>query len=185
MVVIVSLLLYAVLEKGWIRLFLNINLRWLLIQILVYVPIFIAVYIIYKRQWKFPSWVVKSYAFQIQSVELSNKMFMKGQTYLIGYFKLMLFMAILPLVAYIEELIFRLGTQNWIDALYRSTIFGFAHMIIGAPFWVCCMGTLGGLVLSYLYFEGGIGPATLLHFQHNLLMCTILFCVRTVRLLKK
>jgi hypothetical protein len=61
----------------------------------------------------------------------------------------------LPLLAYVEERIFRAGTRSWFEAFWRSLIFGSVHIIVGVPLGLALVGLgIAGLSFSAEYFRG-------------------------------
>lgn len=78
----------------------------------------------------------------------------------------------LPVLAWIEEMIFRHDwvfgpTTNWTDALWRSALFGAAHLVGGAKMRSTIPLFLGGMWFSWHYFQGGVQHATLAHLAMN------------------
>jgi hypothetical protein len=72
-----------------------------------------------------------------------------------------LLFACLPSLALIEEYWFRRGTRGWLDGLWRSLLFGLAHMLVGVPLGVALFG-LGavGLLFTAIYLRAARAPAT-------------------------
>lgn len=92
----------------------------------------------------------------------------------------------LPVLAWIEEFIFREGFGTWpqrtlVQSLWRSLTFGFAHMLGGVTVGSCLALTVGGLWFSLLYWYGGLPLATLGHLVCNLIGLTLMlvYWVRT------
>jgi hypothetical protein len=87
----------------------------------------------------------------------------------------------LPILAWIEEYIFRDGfsfypTQNWFDAVLRSIVFGFAHIIGGVRLRVAFPLTLAGLWFSFQYLNYGLDGAVLSHFVYNFIALSFMLC---------
>ncbi len=72
-----------------------------------------------------------------------------------------------PRLARTEEYVFRRGTKDWPDAIWRSVKFGFAHAIVGVPIAFCLVLCLAGIWFTLQYWKGGTGRATLFHIVHN------------------
>ncbi len=64
----------------------------------------------------------------------------------------------LPILAWIEELVFRQGTRGWRDALWRSLIFGLVHLTAGVSLGPCLALTGPGLVFTIVYFRAMHDP---------------------------
>lgn len=94
-----------------------------------------------------------------------------------GVVILLLIMMNLPGLAAWEEDIFRKGTKNWLDAMVRSVVFGFMHMLVGAPVYGALFLTITGIFYTLMYFVGGTELSTKAHFQFNFLLVTILLFV--------
>jgi membrane protease YdiL (CAAX protease family) len=74
----------------------------------------------------------------------------------------------LPIIALCEEYLFRLGTNGWRHAIFRSVLFGLAHLTANAPFGAVAGTTLAGMWFSYWYFRGGIMLSAQVHFAYTL-----------------
>lgn len=87
----------------------------------------------------------------------------------------------LPRWAMIEEVWFRQGTTDWMDAILRSLAFGFLHMAVGVPLVgaLCISGF--GLFYTYMYFIGGVELSAQAHFQYNLILISILLLGVTIK----
>ena len=90
-------------------------------------------------------------------------------------------MTYLPQLAAFEEDEFRQGTTGWPDAMIRSLKFGLVHMAVGLPVVAVLIASVTGLFLSYLYFVGGLELCTQAHFQHNLILFSIILVLITIR----
>ncbi len=94
-------------------------------------------------------------------------------------FGVVLLMA-LPLFAYEEEMMFRVGTHNWKQGCRRSLVFGLMHCIVGVPIFVGLALGVGGLWFTLQYFKGGVERSTTYHLAYNAtifvsFMCYLLF----------
>lgn len=83
----------------------------------------------------------------------------------------------LPVLAWIEEFIFRDGFGTYPQrtigaALWRSVTFGYAHMLGGCTLGACLALSVGGLWFSLLYAYGGLQLATIGHLVCNLIGLT-------------
>lgn len=87
-----------------------------------------------------------------------------------GIFMCLVLMAALPYMATIEELLFRRGTQNWVDGLHRSLVFGLIHILTGARLGVALLSVILGMFFTQMYFLGGLNLAIQAHFQYNLII---------------
>jgi hypothetical protein len=85
---------------------------------------------------------------------------------------LALLLFLLPALAAAEERVFRAGTLNWTDGLWRSIRFGAAHLIMGIPIGTVIPLTVAGLWLTYHYFRGGTERATVYHLAYNVIIIT-------------
>ncbi len=93
----------------------------------------------------------------------------------IGWIFMALLVFNIPLLAYIEEDIFRRGTETTWDVIRRSLKFGFVHCLIGLPLCAGLMLSLMGFWYTYHYFKGGTVRAAMYHALHNLwVMFTLL-----------
>ena len=96
----------------------------------------------------------------------------------IKYFGLvfaLLLMVNLPSLAMTEEKWFRAGTENWLDGLYISFLFGMVHCLVGVPVGAGVAITLGGVWFTHQYFSGGIELSALHHTTYNLILISVLF----------
>lgn len=59
----------------------------------------------------------------------------------------------LPLLAWIEEDIFRKGTTTWANGIARSVAFGLAHLTMGVSVGGCLALSGAGLVFTHAYFR--------------------------------
>jgi hypothetical protein len=94
----------------------------------------------------------------------------------------------LPVLAWVEEMIFRHNwvfhpTSGWIDAFWRSILFGVLHVGAGAKLRTSAPLTMGGLWFSWHYFQGGVTAATLAHLAMNTTGLTLMLVswIRTGR----
>lgn len=86
----------------------------------------------------------------------------------------------LPLIAAIEEYVFRHGfgiwpTLSWPDAAWRSIAFGLMHLLGGVSLRVCLIMWIGGMWLSRCYFSGGFFLATEAHLIYDLIVLGAMF----------
>lgn len=94
---------------------------------------------------------------------------------------LALLLFLLPALAATEERVFRAGTVNWSDGLWRSLRFGAAHLIMGIPIGAVIPLTIAGLWLTYQYFRGGTERSTVYHLAYNVII--IVFAATAIFLL--
>jgi hypothetical protein len=69
---------------------------------------------------------------------------------------LLLLLPALPLLAYREERLFRMGDEDrtrW-ERMGRGVLFGMTHALIGIPIGVCLALSLGGWYFSWRYLRG-------------------------------
>ncbi len=59
----------------------------------------------------------------------------------------------LPLLAWMEEEIFRRGTTTWVGGFMRSVMFGLVHLTAGVSVGVCLALSGAGLVFTYAYLR--------------------------------
>jgi hypothetical protein len=88
-------------------------------------------------------------------------------------FALLLIVA-LPLLANLEEEMFRVGTKGIKSALKRSLIFGLVHMIAGVSLGYALALTIPGLWFTYQYKKGGLARSSAYHLAWNLTLVSLL-----------
>ncbi|MFC1703040.1 hypothetical protein ACFLZO_01090 [Patescibacteria group bacterium] len=76
----------------------------------------------------------------------------------------------LPIIATLEEFIFREGTADWTDAVWRSALFGLAHFATNLPLGAALSIGLVGMWFSHWYLLGGIELSSVAHFSYILLI---------------
>lgn len=74
----------------------------------------------------------------------------------------------LPLLALLEEFIFRQGTVSWTEAVWRSALFGLAHLLCNVPLGASLAIGGVGLWFSWWYFQGGIMMSGAVHLAYIL-----------------
>lgn len=79
----------------------------------------------------------------------------------------MVFLMVIPHVARFEEELFRKGTSSIPEAILRSILFGFAHMLMGVNGSAALALTVLGGWLSYRYMVFGLDSAILGHALYN------------------
>jgi hypothetical protein len=99
----------------------------------------------------------------------------------VGIIFCLLLMTALPGGARQEEVWFRVGTSNWFEAIWRSLLFGFTHMLVGVPVLGAIVISGTGLFYSFMYFRGGLELAAQAHFQYNLILVFILLVFVTIK----
>jgi hypothetical protein len=85
-----------------------------------------------------------------------------------------LLLFLLPRLALTEERIFRSGTRTWRQGIYRSLIFGLAHLPMGIPLGAALGLSIGGLWFTRQYFRGGVQLAAVSHLTYNLVALCII-----------
>lgn len=85
-----------------------------------------------------------------------------------------------PLLAFIEEFIFRDGLGHWPtvtawDVIWRSVVFGLIHCLGGVKIRSGLVLILAGFYLSIVYIMGGLEMATIFHFHYNTLAILFIF----------
>lgn len=88
-----------------------------------------------------------------------------------------LLVLVLPVAVFIEEWFFRYGTLDWIDAWHRSVVFGFVHVLAGLKVVDGILIGFLGLLLSGLYFAGGLHLAWVSHLGFDLIGMGVLIIV--------
>lgn len=88
----------------------------------------------------------------------------------IGVAVTILMMLNLPIIATLEEFIFREGTADWSDAVWRSTLFGLAHFATNLPVGAAFSIGLVGMWFSHWYLMGGLDLSSSAHFSYILLI---------------
>ena len=85
---------------------------------------------------------------------------------------------LLPQLAMAEEQLFRRGTRNWVQGVYRSVAFGLAHLPMGIPLGAALALSIGGLWFTYQYFRGGVARSATHHLTYNVIaLCVIVVLV--------
>lgn len=102
--------------------------------------------------------------------EPTNLNFAPTEIRFVGPIYLALLMFDLPVIAFTEEMIFRQGTASWPEAIVRSLLFGFVHMLVGVPLFAVASLSVAGLWFSYFYFEGGVELSTLHHTTYDFIV---------------
>ena len=153
------LLVVLSLDLEWIAAYLNINWPLLLLQILM-LPVVIR---LNKKLSIRP-------IMKMGILKGSNLRFAGLSASPMGLVVCVLVLTFLPKAAFIEESIFRQGTDTWTEAIARSVLFALAHMLFGVPLALGIVFAFMGIFLSWLYFIGGLPLAIQGHFQHNLLI---------------
>ncbi len=83
--------------------------------------------------------------------------------------------ACMPLLALVEEVIFRNGTTNWVEgALWGALAFGLLHLLSFVTVRMALYLTLVGAVLVEVYMLDGLMAAFVVHACYNLLALTLL-----------
>jgi len=85
----------------------------------------------------------------------------------------------LPVLAWIEEMMFRHNwlihpTSGFLDALWRSVVFGALHVLGGAKVASVLPLSLAGMWLSWHYMHGGVQMATIAHLAFNATSLTLM-----------
>lgn len=92
----------------------------------------------------------------------------------VGPFFILLLAANMPRLAWMEEELFRDGTESWTSGLVRSLVFGLVHCLVGVPIGAGFALSLGGLAFTYFYFQGGVDLAATYHTFYNLIVVAVL-----------
>lgn len=87
----------------------------------------------------------------------------------------------LPSLAMTEEKWFRLGTQDWLQGLYLSLLFGMVHCLVGVPIATGLAISIGGLWFTHQYFIGGVNLSALHHTTYNLIVISLLLLILTLK----
>ena len=61
----------------------------------------------------------------------------------------------MPSISMYAETFFREGTQNWLEGIWRSIVFGLAHLILLIPLSFAIGLIIHGLWLTHHYLKGG------------------------------
>lgn len=88
-----------------------------------------------------------------------------------------LILSALPLIIFVEEWLFRFGTSDWAMAWSRSVLFGAFHVLAGLAVADGITITALGLILSGLYFVGGLHLSWLGHLEFNLVGLMVLIYI--------
>jgi len=92
-----------------------------------------------------------------------------------GVFYVLLMISALPVFAYIEEVIFRNGTNSWMEGIVRSIIFAALHILSGMKLASFPLFILMGMWFTYQYFLGGVELSTVHHTCYNLVIFSLVF----------
>ena len=83
--------------------------------------------------------------------------------------------ACMPLLALVEEVIFRNGTTNWVKgALWGALAFGLLHLLSLVSVRMALYLTLVGAILVQVYMLDGLMAVFVVHACYNLLALTLL-----------
>jgi hypothetical protein len=83
--------------------------------------------------------------------------------------------ACMPLLAFIEEVIFRSGTTNWVKgALWGALAFGLLHLLSFVTVRMTIYLTLVGAILVQVYMLDGLLAVFVVHTCYNLLALALL-----------
>lgn len=151
-----------------IEIYSKINLR----IVLECLGIFIIVPVVYYFSNKIPffSWHLGK-LFKTESKNLGIiPLSVKGWGILFS----IVFLAALPHLARFEEELFRKGTSSIPEAIVRSILFGFVHMLMGVNGSAAAALSVVGLWLSYRYMIFGLDSAILGHTIYNSIWVVIM-----------
>jgi len=81
----------------------------------------------------------------------------------------------LPRLAKYEEELFRKGTLDWQDGIFRSTVFGLLHLIMFIPLGAAFALIISGLWYTHHYFKGGVERSTVYHATYNTILVGAIF----------
>lgn len=88
----------------------------------------------------------------------------------------------MPLLAFFEEMIFRMGTTGWIRGLlWGGVAFGLVHLASFVTIRMTIYLSLVGVILVGLYMTGGIIAVFVTHAVYNLLALTLLIAEQHLR----
>lgn len=87
----------------------------------------------------------------------------------------------IPVLARIEEHMFRDGTLGWYDGIPISIFFGLIHCLVGVPIAAGLALGVAGLWFQHQYLVGGVERSTLFHASHNLIIMSIILIGMAVR----
>lgn len=105
---------------------------------------------------------------------------LQGTRLSVVYF--ILFTLALPMICQAEESIFRKGTTSWSNAVLRSAIFGFSHMLVGVPIATALGLTVAGLWFTFWYFHGGVAVSTIHHTTYDAWIMLVLGVMLSMQL---
>lgn len=143
----------------------------MVIQSLVIVALVLGVYCALTRLHPFFDW---SWASLIGKSPINIGLIPIKVKYL-GLVFLILLILNLPTYALVEEEIFRAGTDNWVEGIWRSLLFGLAHCLSGISLGAGLAVSVTGLWLTHCYFVGGVQYAALHHTTYNIILIAALF----------
>ena len=128
----------------------------------------IAAILVLFLPWMRWSWVTLIMPRSEGSIGGTNLLFLPIRVKWFGEFFLILLFMNIPMIAYMEEYIFRSGTEDWTDGWIRSILFGLVHCIAGTPVCAAFLLPFVGLWLTHHYFRGGTKRSTLYHTVYNM-----------------
>lgn len=79
----------------------------------------------------------------------------------------------LPVIAALEEMIFREGTTDWKSMLVRSALFGLAHFGTDLPLGSAVSIAAVGMWFSHWYHMGGLALSAQAHFSYLLIIFSL------------
>ena len=169
----------AYVDRTWIDRYKKINWTLIPLNILVILVVFFSTYFLLTQ---FPQvmgfglarilqLVFKESAEQISATNIN---LIGVDIKYIGIMVCVLLLTALPRAAELEEKWFRLGTKDWKDGVLRSILFGLCHLIAFVPLGAAISLSFAGLFFTFLYFKGNTELSSQGHFQHNLILVTLL-----------
>lgn len=175
---IASLIILIVRDTSWIQYYKNINWKLILANIAVIVAMMFGLEFLMTISPKVMGFSIPKLIGILfknaPDIPIMNINLLGYDVKYLGVILLLILLAALPKLAEFEENLFRRGTENWLDGLARSILFGLVHIFAFIPLGAAIILIIPGLFFTYLYFKGGVKLSTQAHFQHNLILAVIL-----------
>lgn len=176
---IILLAFAAISDSSWVERYKKINWKLIPFNILVIITTAFVAFFLFSNFPKLmgfgiPRLLQLIFNQNAESIPSTNINLLGVEIKYLGILICILIMTAIPKAAEWEEEKFRKGTKNWIDGFLRSILFGFFHMMVFVPLGAAIALIIPGLFFTFLYFKGNEELSSQGHFQHNLILLSIL-----------
>lgn len=151
------------------------NISW--VMLVQSVPVMFLAFVLTRKlmQYRFFRWrptdlFIEAKADTTRAAAGGSCMVSAMQVRFVGIIVTILTMLNLPIIATLEEIIFREGTSDWSEAVWRSALFGLAHFATNLPVGAAFSIGMVGLWFSHWYLIGGLELSSSAHFSYILLI---------------